>query len=167
MEISEKEYEELKMKIHELTHKVENMSCGRKKTLADKVKVLPHERVNNISTDHPAFEYGSSSAYDTWNIFLMLAKRLHVKSPLYYMGTAYADFYGTRKEPYIRFTGKEEVPKRIADMTHEQQEMSINMLNEMIPIWNKYFEETHKEVLYDPDGLGNYIKIKVIASDDE
>lgn len=151
MEISEREYYELKEQVRQLQNKVDGIKDKPRGDLASAVRELP---IDYIASEEaiPVFEY-RKRASDTWQVFLRLAKLLHTPSPKFYMDRSHPG-YGAR--PYIRQSGRMLPPKRISGLTEEQLNASVEMLNEMIPIYNKYFKETHSKVLYDPTGKGDY-----------
>lgn len=69
---------------------------------------------------------------------------------------------GYSNRPYIRSTDRKNAPRKISDLTPEQVALSVQMLDEMIPIYNRYFKMTHQRVLYDPTGRGDYIPVGVV-----
>ena len=69
--------------------------------------------------------------------------------------------FGTSEKPYIRSYRSGEAPRKITEMSEEQIQISIDMLNELIPIYNKYFQKTHETVLYSEKGNGVYERVNV------
>lgn len=154
MEISEKEYYELQLQVRTLQHQVDAMSGPRKLSLKDLVSEQVLSGVRNLEDNRPIFGYSSFNS-DSWNQFLALAKAVHEPSPLFYMDKAPSyDRYHDR--PYIRSTKPKNVPKKIADLTPEQIKVSVQILDEIIPIYNQYFKQMHQRVMYDPTGKGEY-----------
>ena len=132
-----------------------------KKYLLNAIKVRPYECVRNNSHEHPIFEPGTLTG-DAWQIFFRMAKLLHKPSPKFYMTTAKCD-----GRPYITYDKYPNAPKHVTDLTIGQQKLSLEMLNEMIPIWNKYFAKAHKSVWYDAKGNGSFQEVKVLYRESE
>ncbi len=160
MEISEQEYLELKQTVAELKQKIEDAERPKIFKMADYVTETPFEYVKNTADDVPCFE-PISSLGNAWKAFCSLAKLIHVKNANFYMSNT---CYG---RPYIRNSESLSVcPKKLNDLTPEQQQVSIEMLNEMIPIWNTFFKRIHKTVMFDSTGRGTYRTIEVIYRND-
>lgn len=166
MEISEREYQELKEQIRVLQEKVGGFENKPTREIKSLVNELPISHVMNTDENYPNFEF-STLGTDAWKTFTDLAKSIHAPSYKFYLGTAYADFCGTRLKPYIRTLGNNNPPRKITDMTNEQINISVSMLNELIPIYNKYFKMLHQEVLYCDNKEGVYRKIAVEKVEEE
>ena len=69
--------------------------------------------------------------------------------------------FGTGERPYIRSYRCGEAPRKITEMSEEQIQVSVDMLNELIPIYNKYFQKTHETVLYSENNDGVYKQVNV------
>ena len=164
MEISNEEYFALKAQVSLLQNQVNSMQAPKKITkLRDMLKEQVISRVTNLDNAKPIFGYCDFNS-DAWNqAFLPLAKMIHEPSDLFYMGTACNGPYRTR--PYIRSLNKRGRLKKISDLTPEQIEASVQMLDELIPIYNKYFKMLHQRVMYDPTGRGDYEPIGVVDED--
>lgn len=160
MEISEIEYLEMKNQIDQLKAKVD--SLGGVRNIREMIECLPHEFIKNIEDDVPIFAPCDGSG-DTWLLFTKLAKILHTQDWSFYMDTAGEQFY---KRPYIRTIGKRPAPTKISQMESEQVALSVEMLNEMIPIYNKYFRRAHEFVLYKPNVLSDFQSVKVTYKED-
>ena len=127
-----------------------------KKYLINAIKVRPYELVRNNFHEHPIFEPDTFTG-DAWQVFFRMAKLLHRPSPKFYMTTSKCD-----GKQFITYDKYPHAPKHVTDLTVEQQKLSLDMLNEMIPIWNKYFALAHQTVLYDAKGNGDFRKVKVL-----
>lgn len=156
MEISEKEYFDLQIQVRSLQEQVNSLSVPRKTSLAGAVSAEVLSRVTNIVDDKPIFGYSASCNNDVWTLMMQLAKTLHTPSDFFYMDK------GCNHRPYIRSTHHRERVKKIADMTDVQFGASVEMLNEIVPIYNKYFKKMHQNVWYDATGQGDYQSIPVI-----
>lgn len=165
MEISEKEYYELKAQVRQLEEKVNEIKNKPIKDFASVVSELPISHVTIIDHRIPMFDYWKRTGCEAWNIMIRLAKLLHTSSARFYMDEAYD--WGGSKEPYIRLNDTGDAPRRISEMTEEQINASVQMLNEIIPIYNKYFKQMHRKVLYDPTGKGDYEWRSVIDEEGE
>lgn len=156
MEISEREYFELKEQVRVLQEKVNGIEKQRKQ-LADLITEMPIGCVRNTMEDFPDFKYEENGNSDAWNIFMKLAKLVHTSSWKFNLEQSYVHPWTKR----IRLIGHNETPKRITELTAEQIDISVQMLNEMIPIYNKYFKQMHEYVLYCDTNDGQYRKIYV------
>lgn len=156
MEITQEEYLELKQTIRMLEEKL-NAAPRQKNEISKMVSELPIWGVFKTSDNFPIFEYSMSCSSDAWKDFLNLARRIHAPSYKFFMDETHS---GSGK-PYIRSFGDRLPPRKISDMTDAQIELSVQMLNELIPIYNKYFKTTHEFVLYSDREDGQYRKIYV------
>lgn len=158
MEISKDEYLKMKNKLVELENKINKIEdrdyCT--KNLKYMVAELPIDHVRNSADDHPIFEY-STLGGDTWTMFLNLAKIIHRENCKFYMDNAGPSYYS---RPYIRSTGKCLLPK-VHSMDRDQKRISVEMLNELIPIYNKYYKMVHSQVLYKPSGSETFALVDV------
>ena len=159
MEISEKEYLELKEQVRQLQLKVEGVSSPPK-DLHSRVSETPISHVRNVKDDTPVFDYLHLASDDAWIAFVKLAKVIHKPSDKFYMDKANIGF-GTGERPYIRSYRCGETPRKITEMSEEQIQVSVDMLNELIPIYNKYFQKTHETVLYSENNDGVYKQVNV------
>jgi len=165
MEISEQEYYELKMQVSSLQNTVNTLQSPKKTTIKDMLKEQVISGVSNLEDARPVFGYCYGINSDAWTqLLLPLAKMIHDPSPLFYMGST-PDFYSRRTKPYIRWDYPKNKVRKIADLTPEQIEISVQMMDEIIPIYNRYYKMLHQKVLYDPTGRGDYQPIGVIDED--
>lgn len=145
-------------KIHTLENAVMcDKMCDKKSkpTLAGLVKVKPLSHPAPLEQGEPVFGYRDYPNYDAWNHFRELARCLLTESPLFYMSTTNP---GSRT-PYIRSTGADK-PKDLRKLPEEDLELAAKMLDEMIVIYNRYFVETHRTVLYKPDLYCEAVHVK-------
>lgn len=140
MEISREEYLELKRRIEELEKKQVASRAGMSKGWAYAVNELPIEKVHikNWKNPHAEAEYRGSGSLDAWMIFVKLAKQIHARTPKYRWkyDRCLRDWFWIGNDGI-------EAPKNYRDLTDEQKLISLEMLNELIPIYNKYFKELH------------------------
>lgn len=155
MEISEIEYLEMKNQIEQLRAKVD--ALGGNKSIREMVETLPYEYVKNTEDDAPIFSPVDNQG-DAWAIFLKLAKLLHTQDYKFYMSCT--PNYGESK-PYIRSMGNHVVPARISQLDSGQVALSVQMLNELIPVYNKFFSKAHDAVLYKPNSASEFQAVKV------
>lgn len=132
------------------------------KGFAELVDVHPYEYVNNATNETPIFHAITNSG-DAWNLFKNLAYTLMKPDEIFYMDTASP----SSSRPYIRSTWNRCQKKLFRDMSGEEINIGVSMLNEMIPIYNKYFEKVHSHVFYSPANDGKYIKVPVFYPDEE
>lgn len=163
MEISEKEYYELQMQVMRLQSQVESMKIPKQTTMKDLVNEQVISRVWNLADDKPIFEYRRFNS-DAWTQMLALAKLIHEPSPLFYMDRTIGNY---SPKSYIRSIFPKNRPRKISDLTPEELAVSVQMLNEIIPIYNKYFKLMHQRVMYDPTGKGDYEPIRILDDDME
>lgn len=164
MEISEKEYYELKERVSTLQSTVDSLQKPKRITeLRSYLNEKVISEVVNLHKEKPIFGYVSYPHAEAWDRALLpLAKMVHRPSRPFYMSTHYIypqNIHIRRSIDSIR--GNDKLPN-ITDLTPEQVNISIQMLNEIIPIYNRYFKLMHQKVLYDPTGKGNYEPIGVI-----
>lgn len=164
IEISKDEYLKMKNKLVELENKINKIEdrdyCT--KNLKYMVAELPIDHVRNSADDHPIFEY-STLGGDVWTIFLNLAKIIHRENRKFYMDDAGPTYYS---RPYIRTTGKCLLPK-VDSTDRYQKRISVEMLNELIPIYNKYYKMMHPQVLYRERGTDEYAYVDVLNNGKE
>lgn len=146
LEISYEEYRDLKRRIEELEREQAKAKVLPMKRWAYQVNELPintiriSENIGNI----PFFRY-SQEARETWEVFLKLAKHVNRRVAPY----EEKKIYGPGELTYCYNWSKkshDEIPKKYEDLTYEEQKLSIEMLNELIPIYNKYFKLAHPEI---------------------
>lgn len=146
--IMEEQLEELMKKADELNDFIKRMK--RKNRLADYARLRPLSTPRNIKCDVPIFGFGHLYNSDAWNCFCKLAKILHENSDEYYMSTV--NYFNERN--FIR-SNKVPSASKFEELTREQMQLSGQMIDEMVGIFNKYYMATHNAVVYDPgDGTG-------------
>lgn|GEM_PF-1843943 len=164
MEISKDEYLKMKNKLAELEEKINKIEdqsyCT--KNIKQLVAELPIEHIRNSTNEKPIFEY-STLGGDTWTIFLNLSKIIHRENWKFFMDES-GCHYPSR--PYIRSIGKCQLPK-IESLTRYQKRISVEMLNELIPIYNKYYKMMHRQVLYRERGSDEFAFVDVLNSGKE
>jgi len=133
--------------------------CGKKKHtyLAELIKVKPLSHPRTLESDKPIFGYTNYTGYDAWHLFRELARCLLEENPLFYMDSA-TDF--GRRCQFIRST-KTTKPKDLRNVPEKDLEIAARMLDEMIAIYNRYFVETHRIVLYKPSPFEKEIQCEV------
>lgn len=138
MEISREEYLALTRRVEELEKRQNLPKSGYDRGWADWVNELPINilRLKSTENDELSVEY-EKSACDAWLAFSKLAKLVHTRS------WSYKRTYSTHWGWNWRSEGDNVVPKRYHELTDEQKAISLEMLNELIPIYNKYFKMTH------------------------
>lgn len=142
------ELKELKQKAEEINRRIKELSAPRQ--IAPYVSRRPLSHPKNLKKDEPIFGFKKWVNPDVWNAFIKLAKAIHEKSPTFYMSTAHPGSL----IPYIRDTGAA-IPKTISQLSEEQVKISAKMLDEMIAIYNHYYVNLHRQVVYDSrDGRG-------------
>lgn len=160
MEITQEEYLELQNKLAELQKQVNDMTKKPRNTFAGLVAEMPIDRItidNYKDRRTEVAEYDSTSG-DAWLLFVKLAKLIHQKEYYYIAERAIGPCKG-----WLRQHGKREVPTRIDQLSIEQLKTSINMLDEMVAIYNKYFKSIHTGVyvnnLHDEPGKFRFVEV--------
>lgn len=135
----EEQIKELEEQIKELKKQIKDL---KPQALAYMVRTKPLDVPRNLENDLPIFGY-KEKLYDheVWKFMLNIAKRVHIKSPEFYMTKTYEG------KPYIRFNYMRP-PKKIDELTKEQKEISAKMLEELATVYNKYFMQLHQWVYY-------------------
>ena len=164
IEIDKSEYLAMKNKLlalEEKINKIENATY-RINSLKQMVNESPIESVMNAHDQVPIFKY-STLGNDTWNCFLTLGKLLHRENYKFYMDTCGS---GPYRRPYIRSNGKETIPM-VKNLDDNQKRISAEMLNELIPIYNKYYKMMHEQVLYRECGSDEFAYVDVLNNGKE
>lgn len=159
MEISEKEYNELKLQIASLQNTVNDLQNPPKRNIKTMLKEQVIDGVHNMNDEKPVFGYSRFDS-EVWKYLLEIGKAVHKPSRTFYMGTA------LHNRPYIRCDDiKKGIPQKVKDLSQEQMEISVRMLDEIVPIYNRYYKMLHQKVMYDPTGKGDYELIGVLDYD--
>lgn len=138
MEITREEYLALTKRIEELEKERALSKLFTYKSWAYAVNELPIENIRTIDSHNDAIQlYYSKEARDTWLLFSKIAKFIH--APHFDFRAEYQSYNGF----YWRQCSKKNPPTRYMDLTDEQKQLSLEMLNELIPIYNKYYKMAH------------------------
>lgn len=137
MEISYEEYRDMKKRIEELEREQAKAKVLPMKRWAYQVNELPINRIRISESigSIPFFRY-SQEARETWEVFLRLAKHVHTRVTLY----EESPIHGWKRKTC------DKIPRKYEGLTYEEQRLSIEMLNELIPIYNKYFKLAHPKI---------------------
>lgn len=153
--VSKEEYLELLQRVHML----ENLNrCSVKKSrgfmdlVTEKSLSLPRNLVN----DKPVFGFTSFSDQDISKLFVAIGKSIHDRNGIFYMSTSYPG----NTSPYIRQTETTKI-RLISELTEEQIQLSVEMLDEMIKIYNRYMIKCHPYVEYQESPRENAKKYAV------
>ena len=149
MEITFEDYYQLKCRVTELERKMEEQikaeqSSGKKIiSLAKEVKEMPIHHLS-VTKDYGELilQYANNGNSDVWLNFFKLALAIHTKPHDY--AKRRNEFNGKVATEPIADTGLE--PTRLSDLTQEQLQISVDMLDEIIPIYNRYFKECQRGV---------------------
>ena len=138
MEISREEYEALNKRIEELEKERALSKLLTYKCWAYAVNELPIENIRMANSNKPDIQlYYYAAARDTWNLFTKIAKRIH--APQWEFNAETQTYNGF----YWRSCGQRNAPTRYQDLSETQKQLSLEMLNELIPIYNKYYRMAH------------------------
>lgn len=140
--IGQEEYGRLLEKIRTLETKLN--TCAPV-SIACNMKELPLQTPTNLYEDRPVFGFSNSTNSNAWLCFVRLAKLIHEKTDCHYMDRTYSG------SPYIRtetIKSCDRIPRKIEMLSQEEYQDSVDMLNEMVPIFNEYFKKNHQYVPY-------------------
>lgn len=163
VQIEENEYKALMNRLEAL-EKVVGYEVKSIPSFSSLVKRKPYVTLRPIKDDVPEFKFSSVGSSDAWNAFLSLAKTYLKENDRYYMGEA--STYGMSKRPYIRNVDSDKV-RVISKAPIEKQILAAQMVSEMVDVYNRYFVEAHKEVIYKPSQDADPIIIKAIYDPNE
>ncbi len=158
MEITQAEYMDLQNKIAELQAQVGDMAKKPRNTFAGRIAEEPMVCLT-AESDYRGERVSvrSNCNSDAWLLFVKLAKLIHRED---------YRFVADRTGPnigYLRSHGSRKAPTRIEQLSEEQFELSVNMLDEMIAVYNRYFKEIHKGVylnnLCDKPGEFRFVRV--------
>ena len=150
MEITYEDYYQLKCRVTELERQmkeqskaVEQPSSKRIISLAKEVNELPIHRLF-VGKECGALtaQYIESGGSDVWLSFFKLALAIHTKVHDY--AKEYSRKDGSVITVPVRGTGLE--PTKLSELSQAQLQVSLDMLNELIPIYNRYFKEQQRGV---------------------
>lgn len=161
MEISMEEYIALKNRVAELENKIDCVPCCRKPTFAYLVKETPIEslRLVNDYNASEGVEY-SRMLNSAWLLFSKLAKLIHTDD-CSYKAERSRYLYMHRPGIYYRSINIPKAPTKISELSQKQLQISINMLDELIPIYNKYFKMVHTGVMVtELSGEKHFVKVQ-------
>lgn len=159
MEIPYEEYIQLKNRVSELEEQLKCSTGNRILNFSSLVDVMPISSIRLID-DHDSSQGVKYSDFingnGAWDCFVKLAKLIHLKDPSYI-----AERRNWNKDLYYRSYDYKNQPKRICDLTPEQVRVSINMMNELIAVYNRYFTELHKGVLVtELNGCTHFVEVE-------
>lgn len=164
IEIEVSEYIDMLKEITSLKKQLEDKEklFPTAKTVNGMLREKPYENVWNTDSDVAIFAPRvNGCSGEAHKAFVRLAKLLHRCNEKFYM----SETYKGSGIPHIRDIGNTKIPT-FNEMSYEQHLLSAEMLNEMIPIWNKYFAKVHETVWYDAKGNGDFQKVNVLYEED-
>lgn len=135
---------ELKRQAEEINKRIAELTSP--KNLAYKCHVKPYRLPRFQDNDarnpvvFPDYQYDT----DAWGHFLALGKIIHAKN-----GVFKTRGYSYRRAPfYVDEIGKS-APKKVSDLTQEETQISAEMLDKMIAVYNEYMVRLHTHVRLD------------------
>lgn len=140
--LGQEEYGKLLDEVEALREEIRQKSNCKENRIFDLVKEKPLNTPRNLIDDKPVFGFSARCNYDAWKCFLSLAKLVNKKSDVFYMDKTHQ-----MGLPYIRSIS-EKAPRTTFQLTEHQLQCAVDMLNEMIPIYNKYMVLEHQFVEY-------------------
>lgn len=123
------------------------------------VKTKPYESTKPVNDDVPEFRFTDRGGQTAWNACLELAKAFLTENDKYYMDRTPVMAHYHR--PYIRSIPSDKV-RKIAKAPIEKQMLAAQMISEIAEVYNRYFVEAHKEVVYKPSPQSDPVIVKVM-----
>ena len=158
--LEENEYKALMHRLEALEKAVGNEVGRVVPQFASLVKSKPYDRVRPIRDDVPEFKFFDYGNSDAWIAFLALAKSYLKENDRFYMGTT---GHGMK---YIRCVSADRV-RVISKEPIEKQLLAAQMVSEMVDVYNKYFVDAHRDVIYKPSQNGDPIIVRSIYDPNE
>lgn len=140
MYISESEYLELQRQIRVLSQRMELMSRPRN---FSEVCVKPYGYVRCTDTENLIFQPDQNTHDEAWRLMCQLGKCLHKDVSKFRRSRC---SYGGK--PYVGKDNSPRTPRVLSEMTDDQMILSTKMMNELIAIYNKYYQQANTHVLY-------------------
>lgn len=128
------------------------------------VKTRPYSHTRPVEDDVPEFRFADAVSSPAWNACLELAKAFLTENDKYYMDRT--PVIGNYQRPYIRSIQADKV-RKIAKLPIEKQMLAAQMISEIAEVYNRYFVEAHKEVVYKPSPQSDPVIIKVMYNPNE
>ena len=153
MYISDAEYLELQRQIRLLNQRMELVS--RPRNFAESC-IKPYGFIRCNDTEHLIFQPDQNTHDDAWRILCMLGKCLHKNVQKFRRSNVP---YGGK--PYVSKDTTERTPRTLIEMTDDQMILSVKMMNELVAVYNKYYQLANTHVLY-ADGVNcEYVEIPI------
>lgn len=150
MEITYEDYYQLKCRVTELERQMKEQSKAAEQpsskriiSLAKEVNEMPiHHLWVGKNDERLTAQYIKNGNSEVWLSFFKLALAIHTKAHDYAKGYSRKD--GSVITVPIERTGLE--PTKLSELSQAQLQVSLDMLNELIPIYNRYFKEQQRGV---------------------
>lgn len=131
------EADRLNRLVYEYEHKVVDLASSTQKRPINAL-TIKSSNVSNLEDVELVYRYCAEDI--PWKCFSQLGKFLHQSPITYYMSTTHSG----SNVPYVRqCENSAHTPKRYSDMTEEQIKISGRMVEELIEVWNRYFQEVN------------------------
>lgn len=138
-EVNYEEYIALKKRVEELEKRQTQdipLSSGWSYAVTE-LPISGTELYDKRSLEKPTVYY-TKGARDAWQAFTKLAKQIHEKNSYHLVPAG-----SWRRENYIWDRKTLYAPKSHTALTYEEKLLSLEMLNELVPIYNKYYKLAH------------------------
>ena len=131
------EADRLNRLVYEYEHKVVDLASSTQKRPIHML-TIKDRYIDNLDNVELTYKYCAGDV--PWECFSKIAKFLHQSPFTYYMSTTHSG----SNIPYVReCEHSAHTPKRYSDMTEEQIKISGRMVEELIEVWNRYFQEVN------------------------
>ena len=139
---------ELKKQAEEINKRIAELTAP--KNIAYRCKVKPYGLPRFLDNDarNPVVFTDRHYDMDAWAHFLALGKMIHAKN-----GVFKTRGLNWRRDPfYVDEFGKA-APKKVSELTQEEAQVSAEMMDKMISIYNEYMVRMHTCVTLDCEGI--------------
>ncbi|MBR5584467.1 MAG: hypothetical protein IKT73_00835 [Anaerotignum sp.] len=162
VEVDYAEYIALKKRVEELERKqVKDVPLASGWAYAVTELPIHHLGIDKFcSVKHPVVTY-KRGAYDAWKLFTSLAKQIHAVDTLHFT-SCNSRYNGEQYRWRIEYHS---APRSHTALTYEQKLLSLEMLNELVPIYNKYYKLAHPEADFF-DVTGKVFSLQIVDEKD-
>lgn len=161
-EVNYEEYLALKKRVEELERR-QSKEVPLASGWAYAVTELPIHRAQlqeNSCYTKPIAYYNRSANSEAWKAFTNLAKLIHGTSVFHLTARNWCSPY------YWRYQSID-APRSHTALTYEQKLLSLEMLNELVPIYNKYYKKANPCVGFFDDIKGVAFDLQVVDENEE
>ena len=142
----------LKRQIDVLNERIEGV--GRPRNFAE-VVLKPYDYVRCVDSENLIFTPDRKAGGEAWRLICQLGKTVHQNTPRFFKSSY------TYGKPCVLRDNNTRSPRTLVDMTDEQMLLSAKMMNEIVEVYNKYFEQANRFALYADRRNGAFEEIPI------